>query len=1209
MFSSDGSSLAPFSCHYGTPSPTVDAAEGNPAPSLRFTTTTFYNYSFAPYTLPHLNTGERFRGRMDFKFYGSTGCVFLCPGTSISASCNYSPVTGPAGGKYPFATPYYDVASGILSCAYKDASLTLQSLQATLSLTPGTWHASEYRQIPNPSGGYDFEVWIDGSPVLSGRSYESVLTDEPLGVGIGAACSGSASNVFYDNLLVTLDNPPSIQTHPQSQPIGTGQTASLSVSASGTAPLHYAWYQGASGDTSTPAPGGGDASSYTTPVLTSSQSYWVRVSNEDGVADSNTAVVTVNQPPVIPPGQPEDKVAAVGQTATLCVTASGEGPLHYQWYQGASGSTTTPVGTDAACFTTPPLGPGTVNYWVRVSNAFGHADSRTARVSAGAASMTCTYDALNRLTGVTYSDGTVVTYAYDAAGNMTRAKIDPAPRPKITGPADVCAGGSVTLDAGAGFASYLWSTGAATQSVTVSPAATAYYTVSVTDGTGRAGTSPAHTVTVNPLPTPAVTGPAAVCAGGSATLDAGAGYASYAWSTGATTQTVQVSPATTTDYTVTVTSDKGCTGTSPLHTVTVNPLPALLISGPTAVCAGASATLDAGEGYAAYAWSTGAATRTISVSPAAPAGYTVTVTTAAGCTGTSPIHVVTVNPLPAPVITGPAATCAGAPVTLDAGAGYASYAWSTGATTRTVTVSPSATTGYTVTVTNGSGCVGASPVHTVTVNPAPAPVISGPTSVCAGSSVTLDTGAGFASYAWSTGATTQTITVSPTTLTSYTVTVTNADGCPGTSPEHPVTVDALTALSVEPRCQTLDTGQTVTFTAGAAGAGLHYQWYQGETGDTATPVGTDSPAWTTPALSQSTPYWLRVSGSCGTADSHTCWATIRQSASTAPFDFNGDGNSDILWQADADGTVSAWYLDAAGLAGTGTLGAIADPSWQVAGVSDFNGDGVSDVLWRKTDTGDLAVWLVDGTGGGVLRGYSLGNVDPSWKIVGVGDADLDGRADIFWRNDASGIMSVWFTCEGASRVPGFVGGIGNLDWRVLGVDDFNGDGKADIFWRHLLTGDMSVWFVTETGYAGNMSPGSVDPSWKIVGFGDADLDGRADIFWRHNASGTMSLWFIDETGLKGTAFVGGISDLDWVVKGIGDFGGDGKADILWRYMLTGDLSVWFVTEAGYVGNMSPGAVGLGWKTLNLVNFNREGDGAPSKPAEVEPQPEPEAPIR
>jgi uncharacterized protein YkwD len=86
---------------------------------------------------------------------------------------------------------------------------------------------------------------------------------------------------------------PAIASQPQSQSISSGQTATLSVSAIGTAPLSYQWYMGPSGSTSSPVFGATSAG-MTTPALSVTTSYWVRVSNTYGSADSATATITVS---------------------------------------------------------------------------------------------------------------------------------------------------------------------------------------------------------------------------------------------------------------------------------------------------------------------------------------------------------------------------------------------------------------------------------------------------------------------------------------------------------------------------------------------------------------------------------------------------------------------------------------------------------------------------------------------------------------------------------------------------------------------------------------------------------------------------------------------------------------------------------------------------------------------------------------------------
>jgi hypothetical protein len=206
-----------------------------------------------------------------------------------------------------------------------------------------------------------------------------------------------------------------------------------------------------------------------------------------------------------------------------------------------------------------------------------------------------------------------------------------------------------------------------------------------------------------------ITGPVAVCAGGNVTLDAGAGFASYLWSTGATTRTLTVSPAATTTYTVSVTTSAGCQATSTGHTVTANARPAATVSAPDRVAPGSTGNVasvpDAGAG-ATYAWTISggaiagsAVGRTITFTAGASGDVLLTsnVTSAAGCgaSGTRTIAITSTAPGPELLL----------PVVLDVfGAGGSHY------TTELTLVSraPAAVTVsllYTAALGGGSGTV------------------------------------------------------------------------------------------------------------------------------------------------------------------------------------------------------------------------------------------------------------------------------------------------------------------------------------------------------------------------------------------------------------------------------------------------------------------------------------------------------------------------
>ena len=345
-----------------------------------------------------------------------------------------------------------------------------------------------------------------------------------------------------------------------------------------------------------------------------------------------------------------------------------------------------------------------------------------------------------------------------------------------------CSGGSVVLTSSAASGN-VWSTGATTQSITVSASGT--YTVNTSNAAScTSANSNAVTVTVNPLPAaPTVTpsGPTSFCAGSSVVLSSNVSSGNL-WSTGETTQSITVSSSGT--YFVNVTDGNGCTSSkSPNTVVTVNPLPAaptISAIGPTSFCSGSSVTLSANFG-SGITWSDGSTGSSIVVSQSGV--YTATYTDANGCTSVVSNSIsVTELSLPAqPTISyiGSNTICQGSSLVLTSSSPSGNI-WSTGETTQSITVSSGGV--YNVSVTNANNCT--SPVSSnvvVFVSATPnTPTVStnGSTSLCPGDDVVLTS-----SYSngnvWSTGQTSQSITVSS--AGSYSVTYINGNGCSSAS--------------------------------------------------------------------------------------------------------------------------------------------------------------------------------------------------------------------------------------------------------------------------------------------------------------------------------------------------------------------------------------------------------------------------------------------
>ena len=201
-------------------------------------------------------------------------------------------------------------------------------------------------------------------------------------------------------------------------------------------------------------------------------------------------------------------------------------------------------------------------------------------------------------------------------------------------------------------------------------------------------------LTIKPIPVVTISGDNNIHLFESTTLTA-SGANNYSWSTGANTNAITVSPATTTTYSVTGTSD-GCA--SAPASITVNVGPCIPGQGVETVTACGSYTW---HGYT-YTASTSTATHTI------PGGA------ATGCDSIVTLHL-TIKPIPVVTISGNNDIHLYESTTLTA-SGANSYVWSTGNHTSAITVSPATTTTYSVTGTT-DGCVSAPASITVNVGP------------------------------------------------------------------------------------------------------------------------------------------------------------------------------------------------------------------------------------------------------------------------------------------------------------------------------------------------------------------------------------------------------------------------------------------------------------------------------------------------------------
>lgn len=594
------------------------------------------------------------------------------------------------------------------------------------------------------ASGADTYTWFpstdlntaNGATVIATPSTSTTYTI----IGTSGVCTGSASvNVTVNSISAISVNSATIC-----------EGASIVLTASGA--TSFSWT--GNGGLSSSIGASVTANPTTTKVYT--------VTGLNGCAGSNTVMVTVIPNPTLTVNN--DIICSSGST-TLIVNGADS----YTWTPSSSLS----ASTGSIVIATPA---SSTNYTVFGSNG------------------TCTSSVVSTVT---------VTLALTITPN--------APV--------VCSGQSATLTA-TGAGSYTWSPATDLNTVNgatviASPSVSTIYTI-----TGESGVCTGSTtvnVTVNPTSTITVNS-ATICAGSSTVLTA-SGATTYSWAASDGTslpngQFVNVNPSSTTNYTVT--SLNGCTSSTTTEvTVLANPTITILTN---SICAGSTATLTA-SGADSYTWTPSATLGSttgsvVTATPNSNSSYSVK-GSVGSCTNTAMINVFVTKVV---VTSIGASVCPSNSVTLTAN-GASNYTWSPSSSLNTnqgssVIASPNVNTTYTI-----SGLIGVcsgSTVVNVLVKNTPSVSINSPL-ICSGTSTVL-TASGAASYTWSNGSTTPTVSVSPNTTTIYTVTGVTSGCSNSISTTVSVTTTPTLTLSSD---VTIIKGTSTTLTATG---GTTYTW-------------------------------------------------------------------------------------------------------------------------------------------------------------------------------------------------------------------------------------------------------------------------------------------------------------------------------------------------------------------------------------------------
>ncbi|MEW6470027.1 MAG: gliding motility-associated C-terminal domain-containing protein [Bacteroidota bacterium] len=686
--------------------------------------------------------------------------------------------------------------------------LNTGAVLATASIPGGLWTTTFFGRRVNGNGGLDIDA---SGNVYVGSSNQVVKYDgnlnqlatyptafavydvdvnangEVIACGYGggngyvqsiAASAGAQMTYVCGNFVSTTASSTNILCNGQC----TG-TATANPSG-GTPPYTYLWTGGQTTQTAT----GLCAGSYTVTVT-------------DAGSTTATATVTITQPSAMTSSvQAQTNVLCFGQcTGSATISVSGGTPGYtYNW---------TPSGGNAATATGLCAG----NY-------------------------TCTITDAN---GCTRTQAVTITQPASALNSSVQSQTNVLCFGQCTGTATISATGGTP-----GY-SYNW-TPSGGNAATATGLCAGNYTCTITDANGCTRTQavtitqPASAISASASATntgcTSSTGTATVTASG------GTGSLTYSWAPGGQTSATATGLGVGV-YTVFVTDANGCTQTATATVNTTNGPTAGIASSSNPSCNGGtngSATANASGGTSPYTYSWSNSQTGANASGLGAGTYTVYVTDANGCTSTQTITITqpaAISASASATNTGCSSSTGTATVTASGGTGTLTYSWAPGGQTSATATGLGVGT-YTVLVTDANGCTQTATATVGTSNGPTAGIASSTDPLCNGGSngsatATATGGTGPYTYSWSNGQTNANAT--GLAAGTYTVFVTDANGCSSTQTvtiNQPAAITASTATTAT-NCGT-NTG-TATVTASGGTGTLTYSWAPGgQTGATAT---------------------------------------------------------------------------------------------------------------------------------------------------------------------------------------------------------------------------------------------------------------------------------------------------------------------------------------------------------------------------------------
>lgn len=300
-------------------------------------------------------------------------------------------------------------------------------------------------------------------------------------------------------------------------------------------------------------------------------------------------------------------------------------------------------------------------------------------------------------------------------------------------------------------------------------------------------------------------------------------------------------------------------------------------------------------------------------------------------------------------------------------------------------------------------------------------------------------------------------------------------------------------------------------------------------------------------------------------------------AGALPYDLNGDGRTDLLWQHSRTGEAAAWLMDGPSPSVVAEFGRLRG-RWHFIGSGDFDGDGRADLLLQWGRAGTVEIWFMNGW----FRGSaSLKQPSRCRSIDAIGDFDGDGHADLLWQCRRKSVVSFM---RGAS-VEAEVEGPEPAGDPVCALD-LDGDGADEVVWQE-ATETVAWWMLGSPFWRSERVGPQMSDGHEAVGCGDADGDGLDDILWLERSEGEAVLWKM--TGAPDPVRFLPLPPLerDWTMDAAGDLDGDGRAsEIVVRDKESGEIEIWTLHWNGQLtgftltGTADPGMGSGDWEVIS-----------------------------